>query len=97
MNKTDQNPEEYSDKRDMDHFWEVANSLKKEPLRQKWFLPILIICIVISIPWYRTSGESGSIIAGLPVWIWVSLASALGVSILTTIGMLLFWKETDDE
>jgi hypothetical protein len=88
---------EYNDERDMDQFWAVANNLKKEPLRQKWFLPVLIACIVMSIPWYRTAGESGSIVAGIPTWIWVSLACALGVSIITAVGVLLFWKDSDDE
>ena len=88
---------EYNDERDMERFWSVADNLKKEALRQKWFLPVLIAFIVISIPWYRTAGESGSIIGGLPVWIWVSLASALGVSIVTAVGILLFWKDSDDE
>lgn len=88
---------EYNDERDMDRFWAVASTLSKEPLRQKWFLPALIACIVLSIPWYRTPGESGSIIAGLPVWIWISLACAAGVSLITAIGVLVFWKDSDDE
>lgn len=88
---------EYNDERDMDRFWSVANNLKEEPLRQKWFLPILVYWIVLSIPWYRTAGESGSIVGGLPVWIWVSLGCALGVSIVTAVGILLFWKDSDDE
>jgi hypothetical protein len=89
--------EEYNDARDMSAFWKVARSLKKEPVKQKWFIPILIICIVISVPWYLTPGESGSIIGGLPSWVWVSLGCSLGISILTSIGALIFWKESDDE
>ncbi|MFP6617656.1 MAG: hypothetical protein VCB26_14725 [Candidatus Hydrogenedentota bacterium] len=98
MSDTQEKPNtEYNDERDMDRFWSVANSLRKEPLRQKWFLPILLVCIVISIPWYRTPGESGAIIAGLPTWVWTSLACAAGVAVLTAIGTLLFWKDPDDE
>jgi len=98
MSKPDEKSEiEYNDERDMDRFWAVADSLRKEPLRQKWFLPLLLVCITISIPWYRTSGESGAIIAGLPTWVWTSLACAAGISILTAIGTLLFWKDSDDE
>jgi hypothetical protein len=98
MSKPDEKSEtEYNDERDMDRFWAVADSLRKEPLRQKWFLPLLLVCITISIPWYRASGESGAIIAGLPTWVWTSLACAAGISILTAIGTLLFWKDSDDE
>ena len=88
---------EYNDERDMSRFWSVAQSLRREPLRQKWFLPILLAFIIISIPWYRESGQSGEILSGLPVWIWISLACSAGIAILTAIGTLLFWKDPDDE
>jgi hypothetical protein len=88
---------EYNDERDMDRFWAVATSLSREPLRQKWFLPLLIAVIAISIPWYRSSGESGSIIAGLPGWVWTSLICTAAVSVITAVGVLVFWKDSDDE
>ncbi|MFP6582886.1 MAG: hypothetical protein VCD00_10065 [Candidatus Hydrogenedentota bacterium] len=89
--------EEYDGERDMDRFWTVATRLKKEPVKQRWFLPLLLIVIVISIPWYRSSGEIGNIVGGLPTWVWTGLICALGVSIITAVGTLAFWKDDDDE
>lgn len=88
---------EYDGERDMEKFWSVAEQLKKEPVKQLWFLPLLITVIVISVPWYRESGESGSIVGGLPTWVWTGLGCALGVSVITAVGTMLFWKDTDDE
>lgn len=98
MNDMHKKPKtEYNDERDMDRFWAVTNSLRKEPLRQKWFLPILLITIVISIPWYRTPGESGPIVAGLPTWVWTSLACSIVIGVITAVGALVYWKDSEDE
>ena len=88
---------EYNGERDMDRFWSVATRLRREPAKQLWFLPALILVVVLSVPWYRTGGEIGEIVAGLPVWVWTGLACALGVSAITALGALLFWSDPDDE
>ncbi len=79
----------------MKAFWQVA-ILKKEPSKQKWFLPTLIILIIGSVPWYRVEGEMGNVLFGFPVWIWTSIICSLGVAILTAIGILRFWRDDDD-
>ena len=89
-------PPEYNGERDMEKFW-AANKVAKEPIRQKWFAPILLILIVFSVPWYRTGGEIGRIIGGLPTWVWTSLLCTVGVSVVTAVGALLFWKEEDGD
>jgi hypothetical protein len=88
----DEKPSEYNGERDMKRFWEV-NRLKTEPAKQKWYLPILIFFILLSVPWYRTSGEIGRMIGGLPGWVWTSLLCTVGISILTAVGVLFFWKD----
>lgn len=97
MNEPDPKHDEYNDDRDMNRFWSVATSLTKEPVLQKWFLPALLLCIVISVPWYLPSGESGAIIGGLPIWVWTSLGCTIGIGILTAIGALIYWKDPNDE
>ena len=87
---------EYNGERDMKRFWEV-NRLKSEPGKQKWYLPILVVLILISVPWYRTAGEIGNVIGGLPGWVWTSLICTLGISILTAVGVLGFWKDEDED
>ena len=87
---------EYDDERDMDRFWEAAQ-LDREPVKQLWYVPGLILLIILSIPWYRSAGETGRVILGLPTWIWVPLACALGVSILTAFAALRFWRQDDTD
>ena len=86
---------EYQGERDMDAFWSAAK-LKKEPSKQKWFLPILILLILCSVPWYRSEGQMGSVFLGFPVWIWTSIIYSLGVAVLTAVGILGYWKDDDD-
>lgn len=88
---------EYDGERDMDRFWSVAGKLRREPAKQLWFLPALILVVVFSVPWYRTGGEIGEVIAGLPVWVWTGLACALGVSVITAVGALVFWRDEESE
>lgn len=85
---------EYADERDMERFWQTAR-LTREPLKQRWYVPALILLIIVSIPWYRTSGDSEPFLFGLPAWILVPLVCALGLSILTTLAILRFWGDDD--
>ena len=104
---------EYAGERDMDHFWDVAQ-LKREPARQWWYIPLILVLILVSIPWFgaahtRVDGEYGSVSIqygpvnweavhlGLPVWIWIPLVCTLGLSILTSVAILRFWRDDDSE
>jgi|TARA_Y100000310_G_scaffold321956_2_gene380343 uncharacterized membrane protein len=87
---------EYHGERDMDAFWRAVK-LKKEPSKQKWLIPALIVLIVFSVPWYRSEGQMGNVLFGFPVWIWSSIVCSLGVAILTAIGILRYWKDDDAE
>lgn len=87
---------EYQGERDMDAFWRAVK-LKKEPSKQKWFLPTLIVLIVCSVPWYRSEGQMGNVVLGFPVWIWTSIICSLGVAIVTAIGILGYWQDDDAE
>ena len=96
MAENDSPVKEYDGERDMDAFWE-ANKLAKEPVRQKWFIPVILVLVIFSVPWYRTGGEIGRIVGGLPTWIWTSLLCSAGISIVTALGALVFWKDDDED
>jgi hypothetical protein len=85
---------EYSDERDLDAFWAEIRP-RREPMHQKWFLPLVFALLALSIPWYRKSGEIGSILLGLPVWVWITLACSALVSALTAAMSLFFWDDDD--
>ena len=86
--------EEYDDARDMDQFW-AAITPASEPFKQRWFLPLLLFFVVASVPWYRKAETMGTIVAGLPVWVWTSLACSLGLACMTAFAAIRYWK--DDE
>lgn len=87
-------PTEYENELNTAEFWAEVRP-KREPLQQIWFLPLIVVLLAASIPWYRKSGEVGSIVAGLPVWVWMALVCSALISIVTAVVALFFWD--DDE
>ncbi len=86
---------EYKGERDMQAFWQAVK-LKREPATQRWFLPVLLLFIIGSVPWYRSEGQMGMVLFGFPVWIWTSIICSLGVAIFTALGILGFWRDDDE-
>ena len=64
-----------------------------EPSRRRWFIPALLLLIVASVPWYRRAGEIGDIVAGLPTWVWLTLACSVGISAATALAAVLCWRD----
>ena len=89
-------PLEYDGERDMDRFWE-ATRVSVEPIKQRWYIPLLIFFVVFSVPWYREAGQMGTIVAGFPLWIWTAIFCALVVAALTALAILRFWQDDPTE
>jgi hypothetical protein len=85
---------EYDGARDMDAFWAAAKP-ESEPTRRRWYVPALVGLVVASVPWYREAGVLGDLFFGMPGWVWVSLLCTAGVSALTAIGLLRYWRDGD--
>lgn len=85
---------EYNSERDIDAFWAAAKP-KSEPTGRWWYVPSLIVLIVLSVPWYRKAGSMGDLIFGMPGWVWVSLGCTVGVSALTAFAALRYWRDED--
>ena len=86
---------EYAGERDMGRFWAAA-APRREPMRQRWYIPGLLALIVASVPFYYAQDHIGRIVGGLPLWVWASLGCSVGVSCLTAGAVLLFWDDDDD-
>jgi hypothetical protein len=85
---------EYDSERDIEAFWAEIKP-RREPMQQIWFLPLILLLLAVSIPWYRKPGEIGAIVAGLPVWVWVALIASALVAAVTAVMSIFFWD--DDE
>ena len=88
--------EEYDGERDMERFWREATP-RSEPTALRWYIPLLLVLIALSIPWYLPEGHVGSVIAGFPLWIWIALGCSLGIAILTACAILRSWKDDDPD
>lgn len=86
---------EYDNERDMDAFWSNIRP-RREPMQQVWFLPVIFLLLAISIPWYRKSGEIGSVVWGLPGWVWVALLCSAALAAVTAAMSLFFWDDEED-
>lgn len=83
---------EYAGQRDMEQFWaEVAP--RREPLQKKWFLPLVVLLLAISVPWYLPQGFVGRLYGGLPVWIWIALVCSAAIASLTAFVALRHWDD----
>ena len=76
----------------MDAFWKELRP-KREPMQKRFFLPTVLVLLIISVPWYRTTGETGTLLGGLPVWIWVTMACSLGIAVVTALVALRYWDD----
>ena len=93
-NKSQAPSSEYHNQRDMEEFWAEIRP-RREPMQKRWFLPAILVLVVLSVPWYREAGETGKIIGGLPLWIWTTIGCSFVIACLTAWMALRFWD--DDE
>ncbi len=85
---------DYQDEQDTDRFWAEIKP-RREPLRVRWFLPLVILILCLSVPWYQSGGQTGQLYWDIPTWIWVTLLCSFMLSCLTAWMALRFWD--DDE
>ena len=52
-------------------------------------LVLIALLYLLSIPWYRTTGEEPELWLGLPDWVAVALACYVGVALLNSLAWLL--------
>jgi hypothetical protein len=55
------------------------------------------ILLLAGIPWYRSAGSQDVLIAGIPLWGWVSIGSAVSISALTAWAALRWWPDGEGD
>ncbi len=76
----------------MELFWSSITP-RDEPVRRRWFLPVVALLILISVPWYLPQGFVGGLPGGLPLWVWVTLACSVALSCLTCWMAIKVWRD----
>ena len=56
---------------------------------RRWLLAAIGLLYVISIPWYRETGEIPPLLFGLPDWVTIALTCYVGVAVLNAIAWML--------
>lgn len=85
----------YADERDESRFWS-ALQLAREPARLRWYLPLIVLLVLGSVPWYLPEGYVGAVVGGLPIWIWISLGCSFGLSVTVAAAVLRHWRDPGD-
>ena len=83
---------EYAGERDLDELWKELRP-KREPMQKRFFLPAIVGLLILSIPWYHTPGTTGTLIGGLPTWVWVSLGCSAAIAAVTAVMALRYWDD----
>ncbi len=87
---------DYADERDQDAFWEAIRPAD-EPLRHRWFLPVVGLILVVSVPWYLPDAVGGRLVAGLPVWTWITVVCGFALAVVTAFASLRLWRDGGGE
>lgn len=77
-----------------DDFWSDL-APDAEPLNRSWFLPAVVLLLLLSVPWYLPPTLSGKLWLGLPVYVWTTLACSAGLAALTSASALTAWRDRD--
>ena len=85
---------EYGNERHEERFWEEVRP-RLEPVRRRWFLPVVVLLLVLNVPWYWPDGLGGRMIGGLPVWAWAALLTSVLLSLVTAFVALRAWRDDD--
>ena len=71
----------------------IDDAVERRRGARSWLRRLLLAGIgllyVVSVPWYRDSGEPLSLVFGLPDWVAVALLCYVGVAVLNAIAWLL--------
>lgn len=87
--------EPYRDRRDDDELWSVVRPAS-EPTGQRWFLVTALVAVVFGAPWYLPAELEARVLSGLPLWVWISLASAVVLALVSSVAAARFWQDDDE-
>ncbi len=87
---------EYNDERDMAAFWAAVRP-RREPVSKRWYIPLALILVALSIPWYWPEGWTEAVAAGMPLWVWVTVGCSTALATLTATMALWFWDDDPDD
>lgn len=83
---------EYNDERELDAFWNAIKP-RREPMQKRWYIPLVILLLVVATPWYWSRDSEIPVIAGLPLWVWITIAATAALATLTALMIIFAWRD----
>lgn len=68
--------------------------LQREPRKRPWIWLVYLLLFAAAIPWYWPASFSGPLVAGLPLWVGVTLGFIFLLAVWTAFVITRYW---DDE
>lgn len=65
--------------------------------RTRWIVATYAILFTLAVPWYFPADQIQPVVAGIPLWAFVSLACSVAISILTAYLALTHWPESKQD
>jgi len=87
---------EYANERDTEALWSQIRPAD-EPMRHWWFLPAVVVILILSVPWYLPPAVGDRLVGGLPLWTWITVACAVGLAVVTAWASLGLWRNDADD
>ncbi len=76
--------------------WDELVGLRQEPRKKGWVWLVYLVLFAAAIPWYWPPSYRGSLVAGLPMWVAVTIASIVLLAGWTVFVITKYWIDPDD-
>lgn len=67
---------------------------RDEPRRHPWFLVLVALASLGAVP-FAFIGRVQVVLWGLPLWLWWSIAFTVCLVVVTSCGLVCYWKDDD--
>ena len=75
---------------------ELFAGLQQEPRKKGWVWLVYLLLFAVAIPWYWPPSYRGPLVAGLPMWVAVTVVSVALLAAWTAFVITRYWKDVDD-
>jgi polyferredoxin len=69
----------------------------KSQMRLRVYCVLVLVLLLAGIPWYRNADTQDPLIGGIPLWAWVTIATAVAIAALTAWAALRMWPDSDGD
>lgn len=76
--------------------WDELVGLRQEPRKKRWIWLVYLVLFAVAIPWYWPPSYRGALVAGLPMWVAVTIGSIVLLAGWTVFVITKYWIDPDE-